>query len=525
MDFHRTRNTLLPKLKLKETSIQLVETHKFLGLILDSKLNFLPHIKYIKTKCQKSLNLLRTLASTEWGSNKDQLLKIYRTTVRPILDYGSIIYGSAPKSYLKMLEPIQNQALRLCLGAFRTTNAHSLHVEANEPPLEIRRQTLSLNYLSKSMSTPRNSTTRTILKSQRLKSHYDNRKKSTPSLSEPYGLRNLDAANKLNINTSSVKEIINPPSIPPWERHQCKVILDLSKTPKSESNPISHKESFYNIKQNFVDHVEMYTDGSMNETGVAAGMVAYWKHKKITETSKRLPDKSSIFSAEARAIQMALSYIATYNQKNYIIYSDSLSCLQAIKSTEHRNPAISHIQAQIHNLIVNGKRITLCWIPGHVGIKGNEEADNIAKRGISKPIYTEPIPSQDYKPHIRNHTNKIWQSEWDKQTTNKLRKIKQNINCKQYKYPLKRREQVVLTRCRLGHTYITHNYLLKGSPPPECTDCQQTLTVEHILTNCRKLTPIRNKYFTHQNLPSLFEHTEPKTIINYLKEIEIYQSI
>jgi len=51
---------------------------------------------------------------------------------------GTIIYGSARKSYLRILDPVQNQALRLCLGAFHTSPVSSLHVEANEIPLDVR---------------------------------------------------------------------------------------------------------------------------------------------------------------------------------------------------------------------------------------------------------------------------------------------------------------------------------------------------------------------------------------------------
>jgi len=45
---------------------------------------------------------------------------MYRSLIRSKLDYGSIVYSSVRGSYLRMLDPIHNQALRLCLGAFRT---------------------------------------------------------------------------------------------------------------------------------------------------------------------------------------------------------------------------------------------------------------------------------------------------------------------------------------------------------------------------------------------------------------------
>ena len=46
------------------------------------------------------------------------------------------MYGSARPSYIKRLDTVHNQGLRLCLGAFRTSPVQSLYVEANEPPLD-----------------------------------------------------------------------------------------------------------------------------------------------------------------------------------------------------------------------------------------------------------------------------------------------------------------------------------------------------------------------------------------------------
>ena len=65
---------------------------------------------------------------------------------RSKLDYGSIVYGSARKSYLQMLDTVHNQGLRLALGAFRTSPIWSLNVEADEPSLWLRREKLSLQY-------------------------------------------------------------------------------------------------------------------------------------------------------------------------------------------------------------------------------------------------------------------------------------------------------------------------------------------------------------------------------------------
>jgi len=77
------------------------------------------------------------------------LLKLYRSHVRSKLVYGCVVYGSALQSVLESLDRVQNVTLRTCLGAFGTSPVASLHVEAGELPLELRRQHLCLQYICK----------------------------------------------------------------------------------------------------------------------------------------------------------------------------------------------------------------------------------------------------------------------------------------------------------------------------------------------------------------------------------------
>ena len=59
-----------PVLTLDGQPIPVVEETKFLGVIFDKQLTFIPHIKKVKAKCQKALNLLRVVAHTDWGAGR-----------------------------------------------------------------------------------------------------------------------------------------------------------------------------------------------------------------------------------------------------------------------------------------------------------------------------------------------------------------------------------------------------------------------------------------------------------------------
>ena len=71
------------------------------------------------------------VANSKWGADKITLLHLYRSLVRSKLDSGCIVYGSAKTSYLKALDAIHHQGLRLCMGAYWTSPVDSLYVEVN----------------------------------------------------------------------------------------------------------------------------------------------------------------------------------------------------------------------------------------------------------------------------------------------------------------------------------------------------------------------------------------------------------
>jgi hypothetical protein len=134
-------------MKLFNSFIQ--ENVSYSSWFFDNKLTFLPHIKMLKNKSLKALNIFKFVSSTDWGADSTVLLNLYRSLIRSKLDYGRIVYGSARPSYIKLLDTVHHQGLRLSLGAFRTSPVESLYVEANEPSVENRRIKLGMQYATK----------------------------------------------------------------------------------------------------------------------------------------------------------------------------------------------------------------------------------------------------------------------------------------------------------------------------------------------------------------------------------------
>ena len=49
--------------------IPITQQYKFLGITLDLKLSFIPYIKQLRIKCNQTIQLLRTIAHTDWGAD------------------------------------------------------------------------------------------------------------------------------------------------------------------------------------------------------------------------------------------------------------------------------------------------------------------------------------------------------------------------------------------------------------------------------------------------------------------------
>jgi kelch-like protein 2/3 len=236
-----------------------------------------------------------------------------------------------------------------------------------------------------------------------------------------------------------------------------------------------------------------------------------------------LPDNTSIYSAESHAVLLALEFIEVYDSNRFVIFSDSLSCLQAIQNRKWSSPLICSILEKCHILATTGKEIHFCWIPSHVGITGNERADAEAKAALQFPVSDCKIPHSDFKQLVSLHVRKVWQTQWDQVPFNKLQSIKNTIGDTKLTGIARRWDEVVLHRARIGHTHLTHCYLLKAEDQPQCSSCHCALTVQYILIACPHLNDTRHKYFNFGSLKELFSNVSGFIILNFLRECGFYQ--
>ena len=123
---------------------------------------------------------------------------------------------------------------------------------------------------------------------------------------KPFNLRIQTLLNEIKINPKIIHNTILSKRAS-WTINQPIIKLDLTKLSKTKTHPITFQENSLNIQNNFPDHHQIYTDGS--KQGMKVGCAAVFQNQELL---KRLPNESSIYSAEAMAIDLAMNIIANH---------------------------------------------------------------------------------------------------------------------------------------------------------------------------------------------------------------------
>ncbi|GFN81051.1 RNA-directed DNA polymerase from mobile element jockey [Plakobranchus ocellatus] len=234
------------------------------------------------------------------------------------------------------------------------------------------------------------------------------------------------------------------------------------------------------VKTNFIElrkifqtiFYAVFTDGSKLEEKVAAA--AYFPEHPDHSKATRLRDWASVFSAELEGLALALTEIKklTKYHKNFVIYSDSLSALQAIQS---KNFKVIDIR-RLYNLIRKFPpyvHISFVWIPAHVGIQGNENVDKLAKAALNRASCSgKLIFWSDLKPK-RMPTSTPSGKGIGIEGAKKLHEVLPNLDKDLHRRGERagRKRETAMCRLRVGHTWLTQSYLLKNEEPFFCYAC------------------------------------------------------
>ncbi|KAK2712730.1 hypothetical protein QYM36_011427 [Artemia franciscana] len=249
------------------------------------------------------------------------------------------------------------------------------------------------------------------------------------------------------------------------------------------------KEKADNFKNNIIGKKDGSKQG--NKTGLGV-----WFENRNFSIKERLPDESSIFQAEIKAIEIAITEIQnTETPDSFLICSDSLSSLLYLANYQvSPTKEMAKISQMIKTLQERNFTIKIIWIPSHIGLYGNEMADMMAKESLTQQISllttNHPV---EIKKRIKEHLIKEEHLLFKNKCKNKYQKIvKDNFITKNLIHPNKNIANTIF-RIRTGHNKTNASlFRWKITTSPLCDLCKIDEDAEHLIMNCSKYNQERH---------------------------------
>ena len=110
--------------------------------------------------------------------------------------------------------------------------------------------------------------------------------------------------------------------------------------------------------------------------------------------------------------------------------------------------------------------------------------------------------------------------------SNKFHEILPKLPDKLLSFCNTRKENTVLNRLHIGHSHLTHSFILRKEEAPVCVACNAAITIiKHILIECADLLEIRQKYFEEKSLYSFFRNVILEVVFDFLREIGVFYKV
>lgn len=457
-------------LHYRNDPIPQVTALKYLGIVYVDNLNWQQQIESNTRKAESAVGLLRRFCNKNSGMRRDTLLMIYKLYVRPILEFGCVLFSGSAEYKLRPLILLERQALRLCLGLPRCVANSVLYLEARIIPLDARFRQLTVQTFLKLYDAPLFCSQTVFIKHpvsffQRPWFRYQRPQVIFVEslLSNLHvSLRHLTPHTQFSVPVDLIFDDIFPKNAKLLPKHVLEGLLQ---------DHLSH----------FPKYVVISTDATQNLQKAGVGI---FSHQLNWSFALRLPDFTPIYLAEFLAITLALRKL-NYQQSKAIIISDALSVCTHLTSAK-KSPLLRIFWSLVpHSL----SEVRFIWVPGHAGIELNEIADSLASASLNFPVVLVApqfpfITAERFKRLLILKINEtsLLQSE-------EFRHLQFTWNTAKC---LSRQCEVTLTsfRCRVP---LLNFYLNKSgfSLTNLCVVCNEPETIDHFLLTCRRFASLR----------------------------------
>ena len=449
------------KLRINGIEVPMSTGTRYLGVQLDSKLTWNAHFDVVVTKAKRYLCQLVGALSKYWGPQPKLVKWIYTAVVKPRLTYAALVWAQSIQTISKKqrLGQINRLAAMMLTPTRKNAPTAALEIIHDLIPLELALQETALNAYHR-------------LKLMTQATWTNKRAKNVSLVPHLKFLKHTDIiATGARLDTETIMESIEDKNY--WVTINSR---------KGRAKPIPSQ-------------INVYTDGSKTKQGSGAGYVIMSGKDRVLHTqSINLTENASIFQAELIAIKEAALYLQNNEDTQGVFikfFSDSQAALQALKSNKCTAMTVKDTHTALNSLANQAKLVRLTWIKAHVGLDGNELADEYAKLGTiddSTQLATQTT-GKEIKGATREYVYHKWKEKWRALKKCRMTKVF-------YHGPDRRVGKVVARLSRTDMTLFIHaitghnnlNYMNSIIIPgytPLCRFCEEEdESFQHLYEDC-----------------------------------------
>ena len=115
-----------PSVVFQSHQLNDIPHHKHLGIIIKSDLNWTNHINHVVVEASMQFTIMKYL---QYWLDRETMAVVYKSLIRPILEYGKVIWDGCAQADENQLEELQLTAMCIATGAMQTTYIAKLYEE------------------------------------------------------------------------------------------------------------------------------------------------------------------------------------------------------------------------------------------------------------------------------------------------------------------------------------------------------------------------------------------------------------